>query len=109
MKKLTKSEAQYRKRQRIAKSATTKLVNKALKDKPRWKPAKGYKYLKNCNPGDMFTTQGGIKGILVDCTVNASVIIYEVPDYIPKEDNNYYLGKHIISADTEVKVIYEKS
>ena len=57
----------------------------------------------------MFTTQGGIKGILVDCTVNASVIIYEVPDYIPKEDNNYYLGKHIISADTEVKVIYEKS
>jgi len=57
----------------------------------------------------MFATQGGIKGILVDCNVNASVIIYEVPDYIPTEDHNYYLGKHLISAETEVKVIHEKS
>ena len=108
-KKLAKSEALYRKRQRSAESATKKLVAKALKNGVKFKPAKGYKFLKNCNPGDMFATQGGIKGILVDCTVNASVIIYEVPDYTHKDDSNYYLGKHIIGAETEVKVTHEKS
>ena len=107
-KKLIKAEAQYRKKKRIAKSATDKLVAKALKDRPKHTPVKGYKYLENCKPGTIWTTQGGIKGVLVDCHTNAKVIIFEVPPYINPEDNNYYLGKHIIAAKTEVKVIREE-
>ena len=108
-KKLTKAEAQYRKKRRNAESATRKLVAKALKDKPKHKPVKGYKYLENCKPGTIWTTQGGIKGVLVNCHTNANVIIFEVPPYVNTEDANYYLGKNVIAAKTEVKVIREES
>ena len=42
-----------------------KLVKKALKDKPVWKAAKGYKYLEDCEPGTAFEIEGkGAYGIL---------------------------------------------
>ena len=80
----------------------TNLAIKALKDKPIWKPAPGYKYLKDLEPGAVFLTQAKMKGILIDCFTNAKVIIIDVPDIKP-EDENYYLGKHIFAAHTEVK------
>jgi len=83
------------------KSSTASLATKALKNKPKFKPANGYKYLKNLEPGSMFHTQSGMKGVLIECDANAKVIIMDVN--VDPDDKNYYLGKHIISAKTEVK------
>jgi preprotein translocase subunit YajC len=79
-----------------------KLATKALKDKFKAKPPKGYKYLKELNPGDYFQTSSGSKGIFVSCQTNAKVIMLDV-NVIDEEDRNYYLGKKTISGDTEVK------
>ena len=70
-----------------------KLAEKALKDKPKSKPAKGHIYLSELNPGDMFKT-GSIRGILLECYANAKVII--------TESESMAIGKIIISADTEI-------
>jgi len=78
--------------------AIKKLVTKALKDKPKWKPAKGYKYLKDLKLGSLFTTESGMKGVLIGYDTNAKVIITECYD-------NSDLGKKIIAAKTEVKEI----
>ena len=73
-------------------------MRKALRDKPKSKPAKGYKYLKDLKLGSVFTTEGGIRGVLIECETNAKVIITECCD-------NSDLGKKIIAAETEVKEI----
>tara|TARA_R110002012_G_scaffold320710_1_gene545089 strand:- start:1682 stop:1936 length:255 start_codon:yes stop_codon:yes gene_type:complete len=70
-----------------------KLAEKALKDKPTWKPTKNHKYLEQLNPGAIFQV-GTIKGILLECHTNAKVIIIE--------SESITLGKTIISAKTEV-------
>lgn len=75
-----------------------KLAEKALKDKPDWKPAKGYKYLEDCEPGTLFSTECGIKGILIECNVNAQVIVTETPSF-----DKLLLGKKLIASKTEVK------
>ena len=74
------------------------LVKKALRDKPKWKPAKGYKYLKDLKLGSVFITEGGMRGVLIGYDTNAKVIITECCD-------NSDLGKKIIAAETEVKEI----
>jgi len=71
-----------------------KLVEKALKDKPEWKPAKGHQYLKDLEPGDFFTT-GNLTGVLLECNTNAKVIITD-------SNKEQAVGKIIIGADTEV-------
>ena len=73
-------------------------MKKALKASPKWKPAKGYKYLKDLKLGSLFTTEGGMKGVLIGCDTNAKVIITECND-------DSELGKKIIAAKTEVKEI----
>jgi len=78
-----------------------KLVNKALKDSPKAVPSKGCKYLKDVPVGSIFVTRTGMKGVLIDCEINAKVIILSVPN-IEEEDKNYYLGKQLISTYTEV-------
>ena len=70
------------------------LAKKALKDKPEWKPAKGYQYLKHLEPGDFFST-GSLTGVLLECYTNAKVIITD-------SAQEQTTGKTIISADTEV-------
>ena len=86
-------------RQSRKKNISTKLlVKKALRDKPKSKPAKGYKYLKDLKLGSVFVTEGGIRGVLIGSDTNAKVIITECCD-------NYDLGKKIIAAKTEVKEI----
>ena len=74
------------------------LARRALRNKPKWKPAKGYKYLKDLKLGSLFMTESGIKGVLIGCDTNAKVIITECYD-------NSDLGKKIIAAETEVKEI----
>ena len=75
-----------------------KLVTKALKDKPKWKPAKGYKYLKNLKAGSLFVTESGTRGVLIECDTNAKVLI-------TKCNNSDEIGRKIIAAKTEVKEI----
>ena len=71
--------------------STKKLAKKALKNKPKWKTSKGYVYLSSVNPGQLFETEFGLKGILLECDVNAKVLIDMV--------------KTTISSNTEVKII----
>tara|TARA_R110002012_G_scaffold78822_2_gene200721 strand:+ start:8521 stop:8775 length:255 start_codon:yes stop_codon:yes gene_type:complete len=78
------------------------LVKRALKDGWKSKPAKGYKFLKDLPIGSLFETGSGTKGILVDSDINARVIITETN---VKENPESYLGKKIISNETEVKEI----
>ena len=79
------------------------LATKALKNKPKWKPSKGYKYLKDLSRGDKFVTESGTEGILIKCDTNATVLITDVPQ-IREEDKPYYKGKRVIAAKTEVKL-----
>ena len=72
---------------------TQDLATKALKDGPTMKPAKGYKYLRNVEPGEMFSTET-FTGVLLECHTNAKVIIVE--------SDTMSIGKTIISAETEV-------
>ena len=62
-----------------------------MKNKPEWKPAKGYVYLAKIKPGQLFETEFGLRGILLECDVNAKVLID--------------MNKTTISANTEVKII----
>jgi hypothetical protein len=71
-----------------------KLAEKALKDKPDWKPSKGHQYLKDLEPGDFFTT-GNLTGVLLECDTNAKVIITD-------SNKDQAAGKIIIGAETEV-------
>ena len=60
-------------------------------DRPRAKPPKGYVYLATIKPGELFETEFGTRGILLECDVNAKVLID--------------MNKTTISKYTEVKVI----
>ena len=88
------------KNRRIAKLAT-----KALKNKFKVKPQRGYKYLKDLEIGKKFKTPTGMIGVLLDVNTNAKVRITEVPSIVEEEDKGYYLGRKTISSDTEVKEI----
>ncbi len=76
------------------------LVKRALKNGPKFKPAKGMMYLKDLPVGKVFTTESGIRGVLIECNVNAKVIILSVN--ASEEVSSYYLGKKIIAAETEI-------
>ena len=84
------------------KSVTTaqikRLVNKALKDKPKYRPAKGFKFLKDLKIGSLFATESGMRGVLISCETNATIIV-------TKSYNSDQLGKKYISSNTEVKEI----
>ena len=84
--------------------ATKRLVKKALKDKVKWKPSKGYKYLRDLPIGSLFEINGGMRGLLINYTVNCKVIITDAPN-ISKRERESYLGKQTIASKTEVKEI----
>jgi len=90
-------------RQNATTAKIKRLVKKALKNKPKWKPAKGYIYLKDLKLGSLFETQSGTRGVLIDNDISAKVIVTDVK--CAEEDRDYYLGKHIFAAHTEVKEI----
>ena len=80
-----------------------KLVKKALKDKPKNIPAKGYVFLKTLDEGTHFETQAGTKGLLISKNINCEVIVTHAN--VSKEDKAYYLGKQIFPETTEVKKV----
>jgi len=84
--------------------ATKRLVNKALKNGFKCKPSKGYKYLKDLPIGSLFEINGGMRGLLIDYTVNCRVIITDAPN-ISEREREFYLGKQTIASTTEVKEI----
>ena len=82
-----------------------KIVAKAFKDKPKFKPAKGYKYIKDINPGTKVVTQSEIQKALVleHQSGSTTVIVYDVKS--GTEYSKYYLGRHRWGNNTEVKEI----
>ena len=60
--------------------------------------------MKDLAAGSGFRTESGLAGILIECDPNAKVIIGYVPQ-MPGDDKQYYLGRRIIAANTEVKEI----
>jgi hypothetical protein len=76
------------------------LVKRALNNGPKFSPSKGMMYLKDLPVGKMFETKLGTRGVLIECNVNAQVVILSVN--VNKEDVQYYLGKKLIGAETEV-------
>ena len=81
-------------KQLITPKKIKKLAEKALKDKPEWKPSEGRVYLKDLESGDFFTTYNMV-GVLLECETNAKVVITD-------SENNQVTGKTIIGAHTEV-------
>ena len=81
-----------------------RLVRKALKNRPKYKVAKGYKFLENVKPGTKIITQGKTqKALVLQHTQSSSTVI--VYDVTFKDFKDYYLGKHQWSGKTEVKEI----
>jgi len=79
------------------------LATKALKDKPEWKAAKGYKYLEDCKPGTQITTSTS-EAILINIgTGSCTVIVTEWCGH-PK-DAASHTGKKQWALQTEVKEI----
>ena len=91
-------------RKQITTRILNNLVKKALKDKPIFKPSKGYQFLKDVPVGSLFKLSNNTKGILLEISTNAKVHFTDVPSII-EEDKKSYLGRKIISVHTEVKII----
>ena len=82
-----------------------KLAKAAMIDKPEWKPAKGYKYLKDITVGELIDTSTGLRGIVLDHTPSSTEVLVLKADHHASEDRQFYLGKHRWATETEVKVI----
>ena len=82
-----------------------KIVSKALKDKPKFAPAKGYKYIKNVEPGTKVITQSNtLKALVLEHqSGSTTVVVYDVKE--GTEYSNYYLGRNRWGNNTEVKEI----
>tara|TARA_R100000808_G_C2152731_1_gene162364 strand:- start:2509 stop:2745 length:237 start_codon:yes stop_codon:yes gene_type:complete len=76
-------------------------------DKPQWKPAKGYKYLKDVSVGELVDTSSGLRAIVVEHTGCATQVIVLRADHHPINERAFYLGDQRWSESTEVKVIGE--
>tara|TARA_R100001480_G_C4696080_1_gene176863 strand:+ start:377 stop:679 length:303 start_codon:yes stop_codon:yes gene_type:complete len=86
-------------RQNVTTAQINRLAKKALKNGVKNTPAKGYKFLKDLNIGSLFQTQSGqMRGVLISCDVNATVIV-------TKSHDKAELGKKLIASYTEVKEI----
>ncbi len=86
---------------KISKKKLNSLAKKALKNGHDSVPQPGFNYLKNIPVGSLFYTESNMKGILLECDTNAKVIILDVKVF-DERDKQYYLGKQIIGAETEV-------
>jgi len=82
-----------------------KLAQRAMIDKPIWKPAKGFTYLKDVAVGELVDTNSGLKAVVLEHTDCASLVLVLNADNHLLEDRQFYLGKHRWANQTEVKVI----
>ena len=82
------------------------MVKRALKNKPKWKPSKGYTYIEDLPIGSMFSTSNGTEGILLSTNIAASTVLVTKSAYIQEEsDERYYLGRQRWTTKVEVKKI----
>ena len=80
-----------------------KLAKTALINKPVWKPAPGFKYIKDVDIGELIITTFKTKAVLISKdTGSASVIVTDCN--ICEEDKQSYLGKKLWSLQTQVKI-----
>ena len=85
------------------KQLTTKeLVKRALKNKPKWKPSKGYVHLVTIKIGSLVETSSKTRAVLLAKSPSSATVY--VTEYKGNEDS-YYIGKHLWSLHTEVKEI----
>ena len=77
-------------------------MKRALKNKPKWKPRKGWKYCETIKIGSLMETQTGMRAVLLNKTTS-SATVYVVSSR--HGDDPYYLGKHLWALSTEVKEI----
>ena len=82
-----------------------KLAKAAMIDKPVWKPAKGFTYLKDVAVGELVDTDSGMRAVVLGHTNCASLVLVINADEHKPEDRQFYLGKHRWANQTEVKVI----
>ena len=101
--------------ERIALKPKTKMKKKleqahnlamtALINKPVWKPANGFQYIKDVSVGELVDTGSGLRAIVIDNNeVSTSVLVLRADNH-PQKDRNFYLGKHRWGNETEVKII----
>ena len=79
------------------------LATKALKNKPIWKPAKGYKYLKDCEPGTKITTS--ISEAILICIGTGSCTVIVTEWFGHPENTTAHTGKRQWALKTEVKEV----
>ena len=80
------------------------LTKKALNDGPEWGPSKGHKYLKDIPLGSKFKA-GSVKGILLNVNKSAARVVIIDVLFGNDDEKKYYMGKQIISSNTEVKIL----
>tara|TARA_R100001530_G_scaffold93360_1_gene64793 strand:- start:87 stop:377 length:291 start_codon:yes stop_codon:yes gene_type:complete len=79
------------------------LATKALKNGPDWKPAKGYKYLKDCEPGTKVVTS--ISEAILICVNNGSCTVIVTDWYGHPNNATAHLGKNQWALKTEIKEV----
>ena len=75
------------------------LVNKALANNFKTKPAQGKVFLESLELGSLFATSH-TKGILINITDSSALVV--ITECSNKEDESFYLGKRRIACRTEV-------
>ena len=83
----------------------SKMTEKAVKDKPEWKPVKGFTYLKDVAVGELVKAGSGLKAVVLDHNSCASGVLVLEANHLDPNDRQFYLGKHRWGNETEVKVI----
>lgn len=73
------------------------MVKKALKNKPKWGPSKGYSYLEDVKIGELVQTEFGTSAVLIDKGLGSTVVIVT-------DCTNDDLGKKVWALKTEVTI-----
>ena len=91
-----------KKKKQNRKYTTKTLVKRAIKNGFKAEPAKGLKYLKDCDLGDIVSTSLS-KAILIE-TGSSSCTVIVVEWLGNEEDSSSHLGKNHWAPNTEVKI-----
>ena len=77
-------------------------MKRALKTIKGPQPRKGYKFIKDVDPGTTVYTEFGTVAIKIKSTDSSTDVIVIEHDCRP-EDESYYLGKQLWSSRTQIK------
>ena len=78
-------------------------IPKAIK----YKPYKGFKFLKSIPVGKGFVTPSGMRGIVLAQNIGSVLCKFTKVSF--NDDASYYLGNHRISPETNVKQTKENN